>query len=109
MTSRPPLDDLSRLRAEVDATLRSFLRTAPSPTAATHLSSSREQRRAHEGTTRIPTVRTAASALAGDTTVNVNLMGGTVVLDDERTIRALAKQIKRLITEDRRRGLGVGG
>ncbi len=40
-------------------------------------------------------------------TVNVNLMGGTVFLDDERRTRALAKEIKRLITEDKRRGLMV--
>lgn len=40
-------------------------------------------------------------------TVNVNLMGGTIFLDDERRTRALAKEIKRLITEDKRRGLTV--
>ena len=39
--------------------------------------------------------------------VNVNLMGGTIFLDDERRTRALAKEIKRLITEDKRRGLTV--
>ena len=38
-------------------------------------------------------------------TVNVNLMGRTIFLDDERRTRALAKEIKRLITEDKRRGL----
>ena len=42
-------------------------------------------------------------------TVNVSLSGGPIFLDDERRIRALAKEIKRLIGEDRRRGLGVGG
>ncbi len=31
------------------------------------------------------------------------------VIDDERQVRAMAKQIKRLIIEDRRRGLGIGG
>ena len=31
--------------------------------------------------------------------------GGTVFSDDERALRALAKQIKRLISEDDRRGL----
>ena len=39
--------------------------------------------------------------------VNVNLMGGTIFLDDERRVRALAKEIKRLITEDKRRGLPI--
>ncbi len=28
---------------------------------------------------------------------------------EERSVRALAREIKRLLTEDRRRGLGVGG
>ena len=42
-------------------------------------------------------------------TVNVSLSGGPIFLDDERRIRALAKEIRRLIGEDRRRGLGAGG
>lgn len=45
----------------------------------------------------------------GAVTVNVSLSGGPIFLDDERRIRALAKEIKRLIGEDRRRGLGMGG
>lgn len=49
------------------------------------------------------------SQSSGEVTVNVNLMGGAVFIDDERRVRALAKEIKRLIVEDRRRGLGVGG
>ena len=39
--------------------------------------------------------------------MNVKLMGETILLDDERGLRALAKQIKGLITEEKRRGLGV--
>ena len=38
--------------------------------------------------------------------VSVNLNGGVVFLDDERRMRLLAKQIKRLIMEDARRGIG---
>ena len=53
--------------------------------------------------------QSAGGPSSGEFTVNVNLMGGTVFLDDERRVRALAKEIKRLIVEDRRRGLGVGG
>ena len=45
----------------------------------------------------------------GPVTVNVSLSGGPIFLDDERRIRALAKEIRRLIGEDRRRGLGAGG
>ena len=51
----------------------------------------------------------AAGDGGGAITVNVSLSGGPIFLDDERRIRALAKEIKRLIGEDRRRGLGVGG
>ena len=51
----------------------------------------------------------AAGDGGGAITVNVRLSGGPIFLDDERRIRALAKEIKRLIGEDRRRGLGVGG
>lgn len=39
--------------------------------------------------------------------MNARLRGKTILLDDERTLRALAKEIKLLITEDKRRGLGV--
>ena len=51
----------------------------------------------------------AAGDGGGAVTVNVSLSGGPIFLDDERRIRALAKEIKRLIGEDGRRGLGVGG
>ena len=36
-----------------------------------------------------------------------DLRGGDLLLNDERKVRALAKEIKRLITEDKRRGIGV--
>ena len=51
----------------------------------------------------------SASGDGGALSVNVTLSGGPIFLDDERRIRALAKEIKRLLSEDRRRGLGVGG
>ena len=51
----------------------------------------------------------AANGDGGALSVNVTLSGGPVFLDDERRIRALAREIKRLLSEDRRRGLGVGG
>ena len=37
----------------------------------------------------------------------VGLAGGVVYLDDERTMRRLAREIKRLIIEDVRRGIDV--
>ncbi len=56
--------------------------------------------------------RAASTRSAGgrvDVHVNVNLAGGVVFLDDERRMRLLAKEIKRLIMEDVRRGIAVGG
>ena len=41
------------------------------------------------------------------TTTSDSLTQIAVLLDDERMVRALAKEIKRLITEDKRRGLAV--
>ena len=38
---------------------------------------------------------------------NVGLKDDAVFLDDERRVRALAKEIKHLITEDKRRGIGI--
>ncbi len=99
---------LSQLRAETDAALRFLPRSAPSAASTPETPSARVRGWQPTSAAMFPT-GPAASSFAGDSTVNVNLMGGTVFLDDERTIRALAKEIKRLLAEDRRRGLGVGG
>ena len=54
-----------------------------------------------------PAARARGVAEPGAISVNVDLKGGAIFLDDERRVRALAKEIKRLIGEDRRRGLAV--
>ena len=48
-----------------------------------------------------------ASIGATDVQVTVNLNSGVVLLDDERRMRLLAREIKRLIIEDVRRGIGI--
>lgn len=89
MTTNNRLQRLSRLRADANRSLRSFsMRTSRMPR-----DSASQQ----------------AEVASGGVNVNVNLVGEVFFLDDERRMRALAKEIKRLITEDRRRGLGVGG
>ena len=100
---------LTQLRAETDAVLRSLPRSAPSAGSTPETPSARGRGRPLTSAATILTARPASSGFARDSTINVNLMGGTVFLDDERAIRALAKEIKRLLAEDRRRGLGVGG
>ena len=49
----------------------------------------------------------SAQSGAGSVHVTVNLNGGAVFLDDERRMRLLAREIKRLIIEDVRRGISV--
>ena len=87
---------LARLRREVDRSLRSLIgRTTLSIPG---VGSSPERRG--------PGARgTSTSETAGPVTVQVSFTGG-VAPDDERQVRALAKEIRRLIAEDRRRGLG---
>ena len=109
MSTDTRLQRLELLRTEVNSSLRSFLhrtrlltpgsgaprgvaRGAPAPGVAVPVVGSKD-----------------ADPAPGAVVVNVNLMGGTIFLDDERRVRALAKEIKRLITEDTRRGLGIGG
>ena len=76
---------VSRLKTEVNGSLRSYLRRIDSSATASStlldLAASRAQ-------TRTP-----------------DPMGGAVFPDNERRVRALAKEIKRLISEDKRRGL----
>jgi hypothetical protein len=87
---------LSKLRATADSSLRSYLRQAAFPVAV------RDQAADPDG-------RTASGRPQppGAVPMNARLRGKTILLDDERTLRALAKEIKLLITEDKRRGLGV--
>ena len=88
MVDDSPSRRLSMLRSESAASLRSFLRRR---TGAGYTAAAADRTDAHSGA---PLVR-------------VNLMGQTIFLDDERRLRALAKEIKALITEDKRRGLGL--
>ena len=94
MVSDARRERLARLKAEADHSLRLFLRgttlSVPASGARWSMGGSKD-------------VATSSGAVS----VNVNLMGGTIFLDDERRVRALAKEIKRLITEDKRRGLAV--
>ncbi|MCH8206118.1 MAG: hypothetical protein IH956_03845 [Chloroflexi bacterium] len=85
---------LARLSAEADRALRSFLRrtalfAASSATAATSTGTGPQ----------------TAEGAPVQSTGEGNARG--VVSRDERGQRALAKEIKRLITEDKRRGLPV--
>ena len=90
MPSESSSERLSRLRAEADRSLRSYL-----------------QRTTLSALTPTPWgvgVQRAASRAPAQ---SANPPGGMILPDNERRLRALAKEIKRLITEDKRRGLAV--
>ena len=59
----------------------------------------------HRGRYEEPSAPTSTGA--ADVHVTVNLNGGVVFLDDERRMRLLAREIKRLIIEDVRRGIDI--
>ena len=109
MTNDSRSERLSLLKAEANRSLRSFLRRNRIVTPRSGAGQDTNQ-----GDTNsmglLPVIPPrSARASSNAVNVNVNLSGGTIFLDDERRIRSLAKEIKRLISEDRRRGLGVGG
>ena len=109
MTDNDCTRRLSSLRTDVDRSLRSFVRRALSSARASAVQGSRERRPgASEGASAPPASEMPRAGL-GSGLANVRLMGAMMLLDDERRARALAKEIKRLIMEDTRRGLSIGG
>ncbi len=109
MNNDDGLERLSRVRASLEGSLRRLSRGAS--VALPRREGETRSRRALPGVG--GPFGTGTSPITGASpevlTVNVTLSGETIFLDDERRTRALAKEIRRLITEDRRRGLGVGG
>ena len=109
MTNDSRSERLSLLKAEANRSLRSFLRRNRLVTPRSRADRD-TQHRAANSIGLLPAIPPRGAIASSDAVnVNVNLSGGTIFLDDERRVRALAKEIKRLIIEDRRRGLGVGG
>lgn len=84
MTPNPHLE---HLRARARRSLRSFLRRN---SFTTHVH---------------PSPRSAANPTAPSSSVDISLISEVPLLRDERLMRALAKEIKRLIAEDSRRGI----
>ena len=99
---------LSRLRSDLNRSLDSLARRTMFPTP-TFDSRGRAARATAGAAADVSAPGNWRSQPASSTvSVNVVLKGGVIFMDDERHLRALAKEIKRLISEDDRRGLGVG-
>ena len=107
MDSNADSQRLSLLRAESDRALRALLRSPGLPLPAVGPAGEAEEATPASLGVFPAVVSRQAGPLAATLTVNVNLVGQTIFLDDERRVRALAKEIKRLISEDKRRGLAV--
>ena len=106
MTGDPDVEQLSRLRAHLNRSLVTYLHRTNllSPVGGNRRDVTRASGVVSE-VSQLPATRPSGQGAHG-TSVNVHLNGGTIVLDDERRVRALAKEIKRLIIEDIRRGIG---
>ena len=99
-SSNDNIELLALLRAEADRSLRLFLQRTAFLTSASAASQTVIRSLA---ASRSPTSVAASDAV----NVTVDPMPESVFPDNERRLRALAKEIKRLITEDKRRGLPV--
>ena len=100
---------LSRLKGDANRPLTLLLQCSGFAVPASMTAAAEAGNPSTSGSiTAIPAARETVSA-PGAVNVSLNLGGGTVFLDDERRVWALAKEIKRLVIEDRRRGIGVGG
>ena len=97
MTSNDNLEQLALLRAQADRSLRLILRRTASLAQTT--GGSWNANRSPQDFWGVPPV-----APSGAPTMPIS---EPVFPDNERRLRALAKEIKRLITEDKRRGLAV--
>ena len=106
MTDDQVLDRLKQARMRTERTLREVLASGALPGPVS--SPGRPERGRRPGA---PSggngtgPGTGVPAEPSVVTVNVSLRDGAVFLDNERRTRALAKEIRRLIAEDSRRGL----
>ena len=100
MTNDHVLDRLKRARMRTERTLSQILASGAPPGPVSSPVRPARGRRAPWGGA-VP----GAGAPEPSATVYGSLKDGTVLPDNERGMRALAKEIRRLIAEDSRRGL----
>ena len=102
---------LLQLRTELNHSLASFIQRTSAVTST--LGSRRRLSQAGVGDDPPQTEHAAQRRRAGQAvdakSAGGDPKGGASFLDNERGVRALAKEIKRLIAEDIRRGIGFEG
>ena len=107
MTNEFGSNRLADLRARADRSLRRFARNRLAVTRSS-LTSGLRQRRPRDSSGRLDASR-PANDRDGPGFGKTSLAAAGTNIDDERQVRAVAKELKRLIVEDRRRGLSIGG
>ena len=107
MTEHSRSERLQSLTAEANEALRDRAkRLASLPVLAPGSESGSRRVRSPEPSASLGAVSSRRGLITGEATAGV---ADVKTAREERSVRALAKEIKRLLTEDRRRGLGVGG
>ena len=107
MPNNPSSDRLTRLRSEAEAMLRASLSRAVFPVISPRSGFDAERGETGPFDFPIPPQEQAFDGLPISPGTSGIASAEAVLSGNERGVRALAKEIKRLITEDKRRGLDV--
>ena len=105
MPDQPDPERVTRLISETDRALRTYLRTARLPFQQLTPAPGPVERTNRFLEAFITALSASAQGSPGQASGVLDPLDGTVFPDNERGVRALAKEIKRLIGEDKRRGL----
>ena len=101
-------DELQRIRAYLNARLDSFVRRTSLHLPTGIEGSGNIGPRGHNPQVGPLTALQGSGPTATPASNRINLKGMKAFQDNERSVRALAKEIKHLITEDMKRGIGFG-
>lgn len=107
VTNDFPREKLNSLRVDANQSMQRFARNRQAPTLWSLTSGPRERHRT--AASEASATSRPASRRSEGASVDIEASASGVTVDEERQGRAMAKEIKRLIVEDCRRGLGVGG
>ena len=107
MPGQPDPERVTRLISEVDRSLRAYLRSARLPFPPLTPTPGPVERTSRLLGALMTALSGSAKGSSGRASGTHDPLDGTMFPDNERSVRALAKEIKRLIGEDKRRGLDV--
>ena len=106
MAEHPHSERLQSITAEAGQALRARAKRLTSPPILARPPAPGSRRTSPESSTLPGPIGARRRPMFGEAMAGAR---GIEAPREERSVRALAKEFKRLLTEDRRRGLGVGG